>query len=261
MNKKKIFLILFSFLIFIFLFSFVEAACSLGANPLNIEARVVPGQTVLATWNLYNLYGDRITHVKLDATEAPSDWKISFEPKLRKVTYSVMGVLQTIEENVLLKQTPVVKTIPETIPEGMDYVKHPKEEGYIPMKVVKIYVEVPENAELWKEHELVIGATGNCFTEPGAVVPGVATQLNLKVTTISEEGFTEVIPSVIEGEAGDELLKDAEDLQTTESLKETEETLSKTKLTQLNLTPTTTIIITLLTAIVILLIFLLIRKK
>lgn len=191
MNRKKI-LLFFFILIFIFLFSnIVNAACSIGANPLSMESRAVPGQTVFATWNLYNLYGDRTTHVKLSTIEAPSDWKISFEPELRRVTYKVMGVIQKIEENVAVKVMPVVETKPETIPEGMGYVKHPKEEGYIPVKVVKIYVKVPEDAELWKDHDLVFGATGNCFTEPGAVVPGVATQLKLKVKTISEE-FTEV---------------------------------------------------------------------
>lgn len=156
-----------------------------------MEARAIPGQTVFASWNLYNLYGDRTTHVKLSATGAPSDWKISFEPELHEATYSVMGVVQTIKENVALELTPVVKTKPETIPEGTDYVKHPKEEGYIPVKVVKIYIEVPEDAELWKEHNLIFTATGSCFTEPGAVVPAIATQLKLKVKTISEE-FTEV---------------------------------------------------------------------
>ena len=142
MNKKNIFLI-FSFLIFIFLFSFVNAACSIGANPLSMEARAVPGQRVFASWNLYNLYGDRTTHVKISADGAPSDWKISFEPELHEASYSVMGVVQTIEENVALELTPIVKTKPETIPKGTDYVKHPKEEGYIPVKVIKIYIEVP----------------------------------------------------------------------------------------------------------------------
>ena len=191
MNTKKLFLVFF-ILLFTFLFSnIVNAACSIGANPLSMEARAVPGQTVFATWNLYNLYGDRTTHVKLDAIEAPSDWKISFEPELHEAAYSVMGVAQTIEENVALELTPVVKTKPETIPEGVDYVKHPKEEGYIPVKVINIYIDVPEDAELWKEHNLVFTATGSCFTEPGAVIPGIATQLKLKVRTISEE-FTEI---------------------------------------------------------------------
>lgn len=191
MHKNKIFLF-FSFLVFIFLFSnIVNAACSIGATPLSMEARAIPGQTIFAVWNLYNLHGDRTTHVKLDLIEMPSDWEISFEPESHEAFYSVMGVVQTIEENVALELTPVLKTKPETIPEGMDYVKHPGKEGYIPVKVIKIYIKVPEDAELWKEHDLVLGATGKCFTEPGAVIPGVVTQLKLKVKIISGE-FTEI---------------------------------------------------------------------
>ena len=83
-------------MIFIILFSnIVNAACSLGANPLSLDARAIPGQTVVATWNLYNLHGDRTTHVKLSIVESP-DWKISFEPELHNASYSVMGVTQTI---------------------------------------------------------------------------------------------------------------------------------------------------------------------
>ena len=54
--NKNIFLILFMLL---FSLGSISASCSLGANPLSMEASAKPGQEVVGTWNLYNLYGDR----------------------------------------------------------------------------------------------------------------------------------------------------------------------------------------------------------
>ncbi|KKK93818.1 hypothetical protein LCGC14_2689090 [marine sediment metagenome] len=53
--NKNIFTIFFMLL---FSLGSISAACSLGANPLSMEAGAKPGQEVVGTWNLYNLYGD-----------------------------------------------------------------------------------------------------------------------------------------------------------------------------------------------------------
>lgn len=180
------------FLIFLFEIAFVKAACSLGANPLSMDARAIPGQTIVAVWNLYNLYGDRTTHIKINKIKGP-DWQVSFEPELHEASYDVAGAIQTIEENLALERTDVVKTKPEVILEGTDYVKHPKEEGYILVKPVKIYIKVPENAELWKNYAFSFEAVGNCFMEPGAAMPSIATQLELNVKTISGKYYEEPV--------------------------------------------------------------------
>ena len=175
--NKNIFVI---FLMVFFSLGSVSASCSLGANPLSMEASAKPGQEVVGTWNLYNLYGDRTTHIIIEKIEGP-DWEISFTPDIHQVSYEVSGVIQTIDENVALEESSVVLEIPENPPEGVDYVKHPNEEGYIPVKPIEIYITIPEDAELWKDYEFVFEAKGNCFTGPGAVIPGVSTQLNFNV--------------------------------------------------------------------------------
>ncbi len=182
---------LMAFVAFLLLPGMVQAACSIGANPLSMEARAVPGQTVTAAWNLYNIHGDRITHVVINVAEAPPGWEISIEPGLHGAAYNVTGVLQEIEENLGLRPTEVVGSIPDPKPEGTDYVKHPKEDGYIPVRPVDILVKVPVDAEPFKDYKVTLEAVGNCFMEPGAVVPGIATQLELAIRTISGEGFFE----------------------------------------------------------------------
>ena len=158
----------------------ISASCSLGANPLSMEAGAKPGQEVVGTWNLYNLYGDRSTHIVIEKIQGP-DWEISYSTEIHEASYEVSGVIQTIDENVALEESSVVLEIPENPPEGVDYVKHPNQEGYIPVKSIDIYITIPENAELWKNYEFVFEAKGNCFTGPGAVIPGVSTQLNFNV--------------------------------------------------------------------------------
>ena len=185
MNKRFIFVIGVVFAFLLFYFPLVNAACSLGANPLSMEARAKPGQEVLATWNFYNLYGDRTTHITVSKIQGP-DWEIRYEPALHEESYDVSGVIQIIEENVGVEKSSVVLEIPETIPEGIDYVKHPKQDGYILVKPVKIYITIPDDAGLWKDYKFVFEAKGNCFTEPGAVIPSLATQLELNIKTTTE---------------------------------------------------------------------------
>lgn len=167
MNKKKIFFG-FSILIFIIMFFRVASAtCSIGSNPLDLELNEIAGKTISASWNFYNLYGNRTTDVNLEVIEKPSGWNVRFEPK-----------------SFSLDLLPIVEAIPENIPQGIDYLKHPSKDGYIPVKVVKIYIDIPKDAEN-KEYSLIFEAIGNCFLE-GAVIPAISTQLNLDVILTSE---------------------------------------------------------------------------
>jgi len=186
-----------AFVLFLLLPGIVEAACSIGANPLSVNVRATPGQTVVAVWNLYNIHGDRITHVRINTTQSPDGWEIRFEPGLHNTTYNVTGVLQTIEENVGLEPSSVIETLPETVEENMDYVRHPSGDGYIPVKPIKAYVKVPEDAELGENYNFTFEVIGNCFMEPGAVIPAVATELKLSIETVLGGEFYEETVSEI----------------------------------------------------------------
>ena len=66
MNKNFLLFVIFSVFLLLVNFPLLSAACSLGANPLSMEASAKPGQEVVGTWNLYNLYGDRTTHIIIE---------------------------------------------------------------------------------------------------------------------------------------------------------------------------------------------------
>jgi len=182
------------FFIFFFLFlsfsSLVSAACSLGATPLGMGAKVQPGGVVEVTWNFYNLYGDRTTHITITKTSGP-DWKITYNPKLHVAYYDISGVITNKTENLAIENMTTVLTIPANLPEGINYIKHPAQDGYIPVKSIKMYIEVPENAKLWQDYGFVFQAKGDCFTEPGTVIPAVATQLKVNITTTKDVPFSE----------------------------------------------------------------------
>ncbi len=179
------------FFIFLFLFSsfssFVSASCSIGATPLAMGAKVEPGTTVEVTWNFYNLYGDRTTHITVSKLIGP-DWGITYNPELHEQAYDISGVIVNQTENVAIPNSSVVVlTIPESIPEGWSYVKHPTKEGYIPVKQIKIYIEVPEKAKLWETSQFIFQAKGDCFMEPGTVIPAIAIQMKVNITTANLE--------------------------------------------------------------------------
>jgi hypothetical protein len=188
MKKRCKLSIIFSILILSSLFlslTFVDAACSLGATPLGAGAKVKPGTEVLVVWNFYNLYGDRTTHITVTKTSGP-DWDIRYDPAFHVEEYEVSGVVSNMSENVAIENSSVVLEIPADIPEGMDYVKHPSKDGYIPVKTLKIYISVPKNAKLWESTGFTFQAKGDCFTEPGAVIPAVATEMKVNITTTTE---------------------------------------------------------------------------
>jgi hypothetical protein len=196
MKKLKIFKIIFMFLSLFMLINVSYAQkCSMGMTPLSASIRATPGQTAIVTWNLYNIYGDRLTHVTLSYT-SDTNWPVTFEPALKNVTYDIAGVKVTVTENLALEPNPPVKVKPDVIPQGMNYLKHPFSDEYIPVNVVKISIKIPEDAEVWQTHEFTVSAEGKCFTEPGTVIPSLSTPLKISVQVVPREFYEKVVLQV-----------------------------------------------------------------
>jgi hypothetical protein len=169
------------FFVFLFFCScVVSASCSLGATPLGMGAEAKPGQEVMVTWNFYNLYGDRMTHIIISKISGP-DWEIRYDPVIHEENYNISGVIISKTENLAVENSSVTLKIPENSPEGISYVKHPNKEGYIQVNPVKIYIKIPEDAKLWQDYEFSFEVKGSCFTDPGTVIPAIATQLRVDI--------------------------------------------------------------------------------
>jgi hypothetical protein len=162
-------------------------------------AKVKPGTTVEVTWNLYNLYGDRTTHITITKTSGP-DWKITYEPPLHTGFYDVSGVIVNKTENIEIENSSVVLEIPANVPNDTVYVKHPNLPGYILTKPIKMYITVPENAKLFQNYNFTFQAKGDCFNAPGSVIPAAALQFKVAITPTNE--YSEKPVSNAKGTAG-----------------------------------------------------------
>jgi heme exporter protein D len=186
--KKKFVLAMLISLIILIYFPFVNAACSLGASPLEMSANAKPGQTVEITWNFFNLRGDRPTHVLISKDSGPS-WEISYSPAAENRSYEVSGIITNSFENFAMDKSEIVTTKPEPLPSGkLAYVVHPNSSlGYILVdKQMKILIEVPDDAKIGKQEEFKFEAVGKCFGETGSVSASLATELKVKITPSTE---------------------------------------------------------------------------
>lgn len=192
----------FIFLFILFSFSFIiKASCSIGATPLEEQANVKPGNIVEIDWDIYNIDGDRPTHVTINKFSGP-DWNITYDPPLAVAYYNVSGVIVNKTENLEVENIGIVPTIPENSSDGWSYVKHPTEAGYIPVKKVKIYVTVPDNTKLFQNYNFTFQAKGDCFMNAGSVIPSIATQLKVSITPINAYSEAPVSQNVATGGTG-----------------------------------------------------------
>ncbi len=190
---KKLFL-LFGIVFSLSFISSAYASCSLGATPLSVSAKAKPGNTVEVTWNLYNMYGDRNTHVTISISGQEEGWEFTIDPPLQTNKFNVAGVTQEVQENLYLTPKPAVDVYPAVIPQGQNYIKHPFKDAYIPVSVVKIYIKVPETVSPWENHKFTVTATGKCFgTETGTLSTQVSTSLDVNIQTVPESYYEELI--------------------------------------------------------------------
>ncbi len=172
----------------------VYAACSLGATPLSVSAKAKPGNIVEVTWNLYNMYGDRSTHVNvtLSGTEG---WEYTITPALYDYTFSISGTERSVTANMFLLPKPAVDVYPGIIATGEDFIQHPfNQNTYIPVSTVKILITVPGDAEIYQTKTLQAIAKGMCFGETtGTLQTQVSTQLDITIETVSVEYYEELI--------------------------------------------------------------------
>ncbi|MCX6749044.1 MAG: hypothetical protein NT076_05570 [Candidatus Pacearchaeota archaeon] len=177
--------------------SFVSASCSLGASPLEMQAQASPGQTVDIYWNIFNLRGDRATHILINQSKGPA-WNVIYLPQASIKQYDVSGIMTNSFENFAVDKSTIVKIKPEPLPSGkVAYIVHPNSsEGYILVdKQIKISVKVPDDAELGKAQDFVFEAVGKCFGETGSVSASLATELKVKITPVSETYYEKEVSS------------------------------------------------------------------
>ena len=184
------------FLVLIFLISIVNAqeeaakynfGSAQGAKALTIS----PGGEAVTKLFFYNIYGNRITHIVLEVSDAPQGWDITIEPALHETNVIVSGIPTTVEENLFVEPgSDVSESIPDDVPEGIEYISSPV--GFVGAKPVLISIKVPEDAKLGTVAKITIDGIASWLGQTGTAAITQGRSFEYTVTVASSE-FSEII--------------------------------------------------------------------
>ncbi len=155
---------------------------------INIE----PGQSHTANIYVYNIYGNRITHVKFSVASAPEGWDVRLDPGLHTVTTNISGELISVEENLFAEPTDTLPAKPDSPPEGVEYLEAGGVDGFIPAKVLNVVITPPKSAGLGESHTITINAKATWLGQGGMVILSQDRNFDFTVRTMQEK-FTEEI--------------------------------------------------------------------
>jgi hypothetical protein len=166
------------------------------------ELKIPPGQEGAGYIYFYNIDGNRITHITLEVSQAPSGWEVTIEPPLAETQVLVSGVPVTVVENLYVEPSELLTEEPQDIPEGMVSIKVP-ERGYALGKVTQVVVSLPESVPLGTTGDITIAGEAAWLGQGGSAAIKQARDFDFSVTVVSESTeYTEEI--VGQGEAPQE---------------------------------------------------------
>jgi hypothetical protein len=163
------------------------------------ELKIQPGEEGRGCIYFYNIDGNRITHIILEVSGAPSGWEVTIEPLLSEARVLVSGMPVTVEENLYVEPSDLLSEEPQDVPEGMVSIKVPGR-GYALGKLAQVLVSVPESASLGTTGEITIAGEAAWLGQGGSAAVKQARDFDFTVTVVS--GQTEYTETIIgQGEA------------------------------------------------------------
>ena len=104
-----------------------------------------PGQTIETRLYFYNIYGNRPTHIKLEIVDKPENWDVEIVPSARDVDYEVAGVIQTVQENLVVYPSEVKEKAGKDS-KDKEWIK--SKVGYVESDFVDVRISIPENEKI-----------------------------------------------------------------------------------------------------------------
>jgi hypothetical protein len=157
------------------------------------EIAVKPGSEGTGAIYFYNIDGNRITHITLEATGVPEGWQVSIEPPLSETKVLVNDMPVTVTENLYVEPSELFADEPQNVPEGMVSINVPGR-GYVLAKLASVTVEVPEGIEYGTQGTIVVSAEAVWLGQGGAAAIKQARNFEFTVTVVSgKTGFSETI--------------------------------------------------------------------
>lgn len=186
----------------------------------NKTITVVPGKEGTGTIYFYNISGDRITHITLEASQAPENWDVEIEPPLGETKVEIGGNIVTVTENLYVEPSETVAEAPESSPEGTVYIPIPNQ-GYALAKIATVTVRVPASVAPGTQEEIVISGVARWLGQTGAAAISQARDFTFTV---------KVVPEATDGE--EKIITETEPEMEPEETQEITETTSTPEATQ-----------------------------
>jgi hypothetical protein len=167
------------------------------------QLRAAPGQESEGVIYFYNIEGNRITHISLEVSKAPDNWKVEIDPPQHEIQVDVSGRIITVTENLYVEPSEALAEEPEEVPEGMVCIKI-ADLGYVLAKAVHISIQVPETAEIGTKGDIAIAAEASWLGQSGAAAIKQARRFDFFVeVTSGETEYRETIIGEVEKAEGE----------------------------------------------------------
>jgi len=189
--KKVILISLFAIFLSISLVAAQEEVkYNFGSAQADKELKTSPGEEISTKLYFYNIFGNRITHVKLEVSNFPENWIISLTPEAHDASVDISGVITTVNENLYVEISEAVDEVPKNVPEGIEYIS--SSVGYIGANPVEIKIKVPENAN-FGSYNLRIDASAFWLGQEGTAEIQQSRSFDYKIDLVSEDFYEKPI--------------------------------------------------------------------
>ena len=168
------------------------AKFNLATAQIDSSVSVSPGGQKAGRIALYNIDGNRTTHIILGVTQAPEGWQVDFEPSVTEVQVEEDGSTFTVTQNLQVEPSAPLTQPEADVPDGMICINIGKR-GYVVANLANVIVRAPKSAEVGAREKIVVSATAQWLGQTGAgtmsqnrdfefsveVVPGGSTGSNM----------------------------------------------------------------------------------
>ncbi len=149
------------------------------------DLKVTPGGEATGVIYFYNIDGNRITHISLEVSQAPSDWQVEIQPPVGEIQVEIGGTIVTVTENLHVQPSEVLLEEPESVPQGMVCITVPNR-GHALAKAANIIVRVPESEEIGTKADITVSAVAEWLGQTGAATIKQDRDFNFSVEVVSE---------------------------------------------------------------------------
>lgn len=149
------------------------------------DIKVTPGGEGTGVIYFYNIDGNRITHISLEVSQAPSHWQVEIQPPVGEIQVEIGGTIVTVTENLHVEPSELLLQEPESVPQGMVCITVPNR-GYALAKAANIIVRVPESEEIGTKADITVSAVAEWLGQTGAAAIKQDRDFNFSVEVVSE---------------------------------------------------------------------------